>query len=120
MRCAAPTACLDLARRFTLFDLGIKKVARYQQFFAVKNILARVKQRDAEGRRQGGVIWHTQGSGKSLTMVMLARGLALDTEIVNPAHRARHRPHRSRRAAQDDLCGLRRSSRKTPPRAGIC
>jgi type I restriction enzyme, R subunit len=79
-----PDRLLDLARRFTLFDLGIKKVARYQQFFAVKNILAKVKQRDSEGRRQGGVIWHTQGSGKSLTMVMLARALALDTEIINP------------------------------------
>jgi type I restriction enzyme R subunit len=79
-----PDRLLDLARRFTLFDLGIKKVARYQQFFAVKNILAKVKQRDSEGRRQGGVIWHTQGSGKSLTMVMLARALALDPEIVNP------------------------------------
>ena len=79
-----PDRLLDFARRFTLFDLGVKKVARYQQFFAVKNILARVKQRDAEGRRQGGVIWHTQGSGKSLTMVMLARALALDPEIVNP------------------------------------
>jgi type I restriction enzyme, R subunit len=86
MLCALcrPDRLLDLARRFTLFDLGIKKVARYQQFFAVKNILAKVKQKDSEGRRQGGVIWHTQGSGKSLTMVMLARALALDTEIVNP------------------------------------
>ena len=79
-----PDRLLDIARRFTLFDLGIKKVARYQQFFAVKHILAKVKQRDSEGRRQGGVIWHTQGSGKSLTMVMLARALALDPEIVNP------------------------------------
>ena len=79
-----PDRLLDLARRFTLFDLGEKKVARYQQFVAVKKIIARVKQRDAEGRRQGGVIWHTQGSGKSLTMVMLARALALDPEIVNP------------------------------------
>ena len=70
-----PDRLLDLARRFTLFDLGVKKVARYQQFFAVKNILARVKQREADGRRRGGIIWHTQGSGKSLTMVMLARGL---------------------------------------------
>ena len=35
------------------------------------------------GRRRGGIIWHTQGSGKSLTMVMLARGLALDKEIKN-------------------------------------
>jgi type I restriction enzyme R subunit len=79
-----PDRLLDIARRFTLFDLGIKKVARYQQFFAVNNIIAKVKQRDSEGRRQGGVIWHTQGSGKSLTMVMLARALALDGDIVNP------------------------------------
>ncbi len=78
-----PDRLLDLARRFTLFDLGVKKVARYQQFFAVKNILARVKQRESDGRRRGGIIWHTQGSGKSLTMVMLARGLALDKEIKN-------------------------------------
>src|SRR5262249_39836038 len=78
-----PDRLLDFARRFTLFDLGVKKVARYQQFFAVKNILARVKQREEDGRRRGGIIWHTQGSGKSLTMVMLARGLALDKEIKN-------------------------------------
>jgi SWI2/SNF2 ATPase len=49
----------------------------------VKNVLARVKQREPDGRRRGGIIWHTQGSGKSLTMVMLARGLALDKEIKN-------------------------------------
>lgn len=79
-----PERLLDLARRFTLFDLGAKKIARYQQIFAVKNILARVKTREDLGRRQGGVIWHTQGSGKSLTMVMLARALALDADIENP------------------------------------
>lgn len=79
-----PERLLDLARRFMLFDLGIKKVARYQQFFAVKNIVSRVKTRDGEGRRQGGVIWHTQGSGKSLTMVMLARAFAMEPDIPNP------------------------------------
>jgi type I restriction enzyme R subunit len=79
-----PDRLLDLVRRFTLFDGGEKKVARYQQFFAVRNLLRRVKTRDAEGRRQGGVIWHTQGSGKSLTMVMMARALALDPEIDLP------------------------------------
>ena len=78
-----PDRLLDIARRFMLFDLGIKKVARYQQFFAVRRIMARVKERDGDGRRLGGVIWHTQGSGKSLTMVMLARALALDPEIKN-------------------------------------
>lgn len=79
-----PERMLDLSLRFTVFDGGIRKIARYQQFSAVLRILDRVKQRDAEGRRQGGIVWHTQGSGKSLTMVMLARALALDTDIRNP------------------------------------
>lgn len=75
---------LDLARRFTMFDMGVKKVARYQQFFAVRKIMARVKsERDEAGARRGGVVWHTQGSGKSLTMVMLAKALGLDGEINN-------------------------------------
>jgi type I restriction enzyme R subunit len=80
-----PERLLDLARRFTLFDAGEKKIARYQQFFAVRKILRRVTaDRDEDGRRLGGVIWHTQGSGKSLTMVMLARALGLDLSIADP------------------------------------
>lgn len=84
-----PERLLELAWKFTVFDGGIKKVARYQQYFVIKSTLSRVKQFDkAEGQeqrsRKGGVIWHTQGSGKSLTMVMLARNLALDPEILNP------------------------------------
>ncbi len=80
-----PERLLDLARRFTLFDAGEKKIARYQQFFAVRKIMHRVTgERDEEGRRLGGVIWHTQGSGKSLTMVMLARALGLDPSIADP------------------------------------
>jgi type I restriction enzyme R subunit len=79
-----PERVLDIAYRFTLFDGGIKKIARYQQFFVILSTLRRIKQRDAAGRRQGGVIWHTQGSGKSLTMVMLARCIAMDSGIVNP------------------------------------
>lgn len=80
-----PDRLLDLARRFTLFDRGVKKVARYQQVSAVYRILRRIEQRDDHGARKGGVIWHTQGSGKSLTMVMLARALAFalpDPRIV--------------------------------------
>jgi type I restriction enzyme R subunit len=72
-----PERLLDLARRFTLFDGPVKKVARHQQMFAVKSLLARIAERDARGRRKGGVVWHTQGSGKSLTMVMLGKALAL-------------------------------------------
>ena len=79
-----PERLLDLARRFTLFDLGVKKIARYQQFFAVRKMIVRVKEREASGGRKGGVVWHTQGSGKSLTMVMMARALAFDPDIENP------------------------------------
>jgi len=75
---------LDLIYNFTLYDEGIKKVTRYQQYFAVKNTLRKISKKDASGRREGGVIWHTQGSGKSLTMVMLAQLIASHPEIKNP------------------------------------
>lgn len=70
-----PERLLDLTFNYTLFDAGEKKVARYQQFFCIKKILKRIRERDEDGRRKGGVVWHTQGSGKSLTMVMLAKGI---------------------------------------------
>jgi type I restriction enzyme R subunit len=79
-----PERLLELAWKFTVFDGGIKKVARYQQYFVIKSTLNRVKHFDGTSSRKGGVIWHTQGSGKSLTMVMLTRNLALDPEILNP------------------------------------
>ncbi|MEL6611917.1 MAG: HsdR family type I site-specific deoxyribonuclease, partial [Bacteroidota bacterium] len=79
-----PRRLLELARLFVVFDAGVKKVARYQQYFAVKATMDRIRRRDAHGRRQGGVIWHTQGSGKSLTMVMLAKALALADDIRRP------------------------------------
>ena len=79
-----PERLLELAYMFSLFEGGLKKIARYQQYFVIKSTLERVKQRDAFGKRRGGIIWHTQGSGKSLTMVMLARNLALDPDIPNP------------------------------------
>jgi type I restriction enzyme R subunit len=80
-----PERLLDLVRRFTIFDGGEKKIARYQQFFAVLKILRRVTgERDEDGRRKGGVAWQTQGSGKSLTMVFLARALGLERSIADP------------------------------------
>lgn len=75
---------LELARTFSLFDDGKRKIARHQQFFAVKAVIEKMKQRDADGKRTGGLVWHTQGSGKSLTMVMLGKALALDREFENP------------------------------------
>ncbi|UTW50185.1 HsdR family type I site-specific deoxyribonuclease [bacterium SCSIO 12827] len=79
-----PERLLDLVRRFTVFDGGERKIARHQQYLGVRKAIERVKQLGAGGVRQGGVIWHTQGSGKSLTMVMLGRALAMDRDIKNP------------------------------------
>ncbi|MEM6257443.1 MAG: HsdR family type I site-specific deoxyribonuclease [Planctomycetota bacterium] len=58
---------IELMRDFVLFDGGIKKVPRVHQYFGVKEAQANV------GKGEGGIIWHTQGSGKSIVMVMLAK-----------------------------------------------
>ncbi|MFP4019450.1 MAG: type I restriction endonuclease subunit R [Bacteroidales bacterium] len=79
----SPSRLIELTNKFIVYDEGIKKVARYQQYFAVQNTLLRVRNLEG-GQRQGGVIWHTQGSGKSLTMVMLAKSLAMEPNIQNP------------------------------------
>ncbi|QIE43288.1 HsdR family type I site-specific deoxyribonuclease (plasmid) [Rhodobacteraceae bacterium SC52] len=63
----APARFLELIHDFTLFDGGIKKITRPNQYFAVKAAQERVR------AQEGGIIWQTQGSGKSLIMVMLAR-----------------------------------------------
>lgn len=75
---------IEIIRFFILFDLNIKKIARYQQYFGVKAILERVAKRDDKGNRESGVIWHTQGSGKSLTMVMFARYIHHIYRDLNP------------------------------------
>jgi type I restriction enzyme, R subunit len=72
-----PERLLELSYEYLLFDAGEKKIARYQQYFTVRNILKRIRTMSA-GRRAGGVVWHTQGSGKSLTMVMLAKAIAVE------------------------------------------
>jgi type I restriction enzyme R subunit len=79
-----PDRLIELARQFIVFDAGQKKIARYQQYFAVKKTLERIKRVGEDGRRPGGVIWHTQGSGKSLTMVMMAKAIALEESIPDP------------------------------------
>jgi type I restriction enzyme R subunit len=78
-----PERLLELTYRYTLFDIGEKKIARYQQYFATEKMLRRIGEIDAEGRRKGGVVWHTQGSGKSLTMVFLAKSIALLRTMPN-------------------------------------
>jgi len=78
-----PSRLLNIIFNFTLYDDGDKKITRYQQYFAVKNTLSRISKK-VNNKYPGGVIWHTQGSGKSLTMVMLAQLIASHPEIKNP------------------------------------
>jgi len=74
---------LEIAHRFIIYDEGEKKICRHQQYFAVKRIMSRIGQLEDKVRR-GGLVWHTQGSGKSLTMVMLAKSILLDDHILDP------------------------------------
>lgn len=77
------TRLLTLIRDFILYDSNIKKIARHQQFFAVQNAMDRINGKD-NSDSTGGVIWHTQGSGKSLTMVMLVRKIQNEKANENP------------------------------------
>lgn len=70
---------LELIKDFIIFEAGIKKICRYQQYFAVKAMLNRIKEEN-----KGGVIWHTQGSGKSITMVYITKKIMGDKDIKNP------------------------------------
>ncbi|MBK2356588.1 type I restriction endonuclease subunit R [Francisella hispaniensis] len=65
---------IEMFRFFILFDNNIKKIARYQQYYAISAIIESISHYDGASRK-GGLIWHTQGSGKSLTMVMATKYL---------------------------------------------
>lgn len=78
---------LDLCKNYVLFDAGVKKISRYQQYFAIHKILERISEKEETkkgSRRKGGLVWHTQGSGKSLTMVMFVKALIENPHIKNP------------------------------------
>ena len=79
-----PERVLPFIKSFIVFDKNDKKIARYQQYFAVKEIINTIEQKDRDGNRQSGVIWHTQGSGKSLTMVMFTKYLMSELAEVHP------------------------------------
>lgn len=79
-----PERLLELVYRYVVYDKGERKIARYPQYFAIQETLKRVRQLDEEGRRKGGVIWHTTGTGKSITMVMLSKALALELPDTDP------------------------------------
>lgn len=74
---------LDLVQNFILFDNNIKKIARHQQYFAINKSIDRINGSDGSSSK-GGVIWHTQGSGKSLTMVMLVKKIQAVKGKENP------------------------------------
>jgi type I restriction enzyme R subunit len=86
----APASLLDVVRNFMLFmqvsGQTIKTVCRYQQYRAVNRAIARLKAgqtrlQHGEHDQRGGIIWHTQGSGKSLTMVFLVRKMRSDAQL---------------------------------------
>lgn len=78
----SPARLLEMARYFTLFDKKAGKiVARYQQVFGIKRLIERINTRSSTGGREGGVIWHTTGSGKSFTMVFLSKALILHDSL---------------------------------------
>lgn len=83
-----PARLLDLTKNHILFDAGVKKLSRYQQYFAIHKMLERVSEEETSStgitRRRGGLVWHTQGSGKSLTMVMFVKALIENPHISNP------------------------------------
>lgn len=80
----SPDRLLKVTKYFTLYDSNVKKICRYQQFFAVEEIIKTINTNDTTGNRQSGVIWHTQGSGKSLTMVMVAKYILEEMRSCNP------------------------------------
>lgn len=78
----SPERLLDFIRSFVLFDRKVDKiVARHQQYFGIKALLAQIGRIKPDGAREGGVIWHTTGSGKSFTMVMLCKALLIDDAL---------------------------------------
>ena len=101
---------LDFIHNFTIFDAGIKKVARQNQYHGIKAAQKRVRE------REGGIIWHTQGSGKSLLMVWLAKWILennpqarvlivtdrveLDEQIEKNFANTNYKPFRAKNAEQ--------------------
>mgnify|MGYP001036909462 CR=1 FL=1 len=79
-----PERLMEITNFFILFDKNIKKIARYQQFFAVRKIAKTIMERDEKGNRKSGVVWHTQGSGKSLTMVMFSKYILSELRDYDP------------------------------------
>lgn len=77
-----PDRLLEFTRYFILFDKKAGKIAaRYSQAFGIKRLIEQISNIAPDGHREGGVLWHTTGSGKSFTMVFLTRALLLRDEL---------------------------------------
>jgi type I restriction enzyme R subunit len=78
-----PDRLLDFTRRFVFFDRKLGKIAaRYQQVQGAKAIIDQISKQKPDGSREGGVIWHTTGSGKSNLMVFLTKALLVEPELA--------------------------------------
>ena len=93
-----PRNLLDIVRNFVAFEIeggrSVRKLTRYKQFMAVNEAMRRIGTAPKASER-GGVVWHTQGSGKSLTMLWLALKLRRDPIAAASDHRDCHRPHKA-------------------------
>lgn len=77
-----PDRLLEFLRFYLLFDKKVGKIAaRYPQVFGIKRLIERVSEITEKGHRQGGVLWHTTGAGKSFTMVFLTKALLLHKDL---------------------------------------
>ncbi|WP_180048455.1 MULTISPECIES: type I restriction endonuclease subunit R [unclassified Acinetobacter] len=82
MSLLSPKRLLEMVRLFILFDKKSGKIAaRYQQVYGIKRLIERISSKRVDGGREGGVIWHTTGSGKSFTMVFLSKALILNEAL---------------------------------------
>jgi type I restriction enzyme R subunit len=100
LQVCAKERLLELIHDFVVFDAGIKKLCRQSQYFGVKAA------QDFIRRREGGIIWHTQGSGKSLIMVWLAKWIR--ENIAGRPGADHHRPHRAGRTDRKGVHGRQR------------
>ncbi len=80
----SPERLMEITEYFVIYDANVKKICRHQQFFGIREIIRTVNSDDVCGNRQGGVVWHTQGSGKSLTMVMLSKYILTELSEFHP------------------------------------
>ena len=79
----SPERLLEFVRFYILFDKKVGKIiARYQQVFGIKALINRISTIRSDGGREGGVIWHTTGSGKSFTMVFLCKAFLLHSNLT--------------------------------------